>query len=211
MSPEFQSRQLLHLDSSARITQSDSRQLTQHFVQHWQQANPNSRVIYRDLGRNPIPHLDETWVAAYETAPVDRTPAMNQAIVLSNQLIDELMAADCYVLGVPMYNLGIPSSLKAYIDQIVRRDRTVTFQDGLPQGALQNKKMLVVITRKFSYRPESGRADRDFQAPFLRAIFGVLGITDVMFIYADRLADPQIRQQSLIAAKQQLDQLATVW
>lgn len=211
MDRAFSSRQLLHLDASARIASSDSRQLTQRFVRSWQQSNPGSAIIYRDLGRDPIPHVDDLWVAAYEAEPADRTPEMRQAIQLSDRLIDELMAADCYLLGVPMYNLSVPSSLKAYIDQIVRRDRTVTFLGGIPKGVLQNKKMLVIVTRKFNYRPESGRADRNFQEPFLQAIFGVIGITDITFVCADRLADPQLRQQSLTEAEQQLDRLAQVW
>lgn len=85
MDRAFSSRQLLHLDASARIASSDSRQLTQRFVRSWQQSNPGSAIIYRDLGRDPIPHVDDLWVAAYEAEPADRTPEMRQAIQLSDR------------------------------------------------------------------------------------------------------------------------------
>ncbi len=204
-------RRLLHLDSSPR-RDGCSRKLTQRFVTIWQQANPQAQILYRDIGQQPIPHLDEIWVAAYETDPQDRSPEMREAITLSDQLIDELIISDCYVFGIPMYNLSVPSTFKAYIDQIVRRDRTVSFQDGIPHGALKDKKILVITTRKFSYRADSGRAERDFQTPFLRAIFAVIGITDVSFIHADHLAaEPAIRQTFLTEAEQTLEQLALHW
>lgn len=204
-------RCLLHLDSSPR-RDGYSRQLTQRFVTVWQQTNPQSQVLYRDIGQQPIPHLDEIWVAAYETDPVARSPEMNAAITLSNQLIDELIASDCYVFGIPMYNLSVPSTFKAYIDQIVRRDRTVSFQDGIPRGTLKDKKLAIITTRKFNYRADSGRSERDFQTPFLRAIFEVIGITDITFIHADHLAaEPAIRQEFLTEAEQSIDRLALHW
>jgi FMN-dependent NADH-azoreductase len=203
-------RHLLHLDSSARLEHSESRQLTARFVTAWQQVQPQSRVTYRDIGRMSLPHLDEVWVAAYEAEPSARTVAMQQALKLSDQLIDELLAADCYLLGVPMYNLTVPSSLKAYIDQIVRRDRTITFREGGPEGVLGAKKLLVITTRKFSYRPDSGRASRDFLEPYLREIFAILGLTDIAFIHADQLAEPA-GSAALAAAKQAIDQLAQSW
>lgn len=187
-------RCLLHIDASARIKGSFSRQLTQMFVSRWQQANPSHNLIYRDVGTSAIPHIDETWVAAYESEPQHRTPAMRAAIALSDTLIDELMAADCYVFGIPMYNLTVPSSFKAYLDQVVRRDRTLQIKDGKPQGQLQDKKLLVITTRKFNYRPGSGREDRDFLEPYLNAIFAVLGLTDIRYIHVDRLASSPAEQ-----------------
>ena len=187
-------RRLLHIDASSRIEGSFSRQLTQTFVTQWQQANPRHDIIYRDIGTFPIPHIDETWVAAYETETEQRTPEMNSAIALSDTLIDELMAADCYVFGIPMYNLTVPSSFKAYIDQIVRRDRTLRIENGIPQGQLQNKKLLVITTRKFNYRSGSGRENRDFLAPYLHAIFAVLGLTQITYIHVDKLASSPAEQ-----------------
>jgi FMN-dependent NADH-azoreductase len=203
---------LLHLDSSPRLQQSVSRRLTQRFANAWEQANPNGRILYRDIGRSPVPHIDEIWTAAYEAEPAARTPEMQAAITLSDRLINELMVADRYVFGIPMYNLRVPSTFKAYIDQIVRRDRTVKFQNGNPQGVLEHKKLLVISTRKFSYRPDSGRAERDFQEPYLRSIFGILGVTDLTFVHADHLAsETPIKQKFLTEAEQILDALALQW
>lgn len=115
---------LLHIDASPRSERSHSRRLTREFVEGWKQAHPADVVTYRDVGRSWIPHVDELWIAAAYTPPDQRTPQMWEAIEISDQLVDEFLAADLYVIGVPMYNFSIPSSLKAYIDQIVRIGRT---------------------------------------------------------------------------------------
>ncbi|NJN38542.1 MAG: FMN-dependent NADH-azoreductase [Acaryochloridaceae cyanobacterium CSU_3_4] len=205
-------RCLLHLDASPRREGSFSRQLTQTFVSLWQQANFNHDIVYRDIGTSPIPHIDETWVAAYEAEPEQRTLEMQAAIALSDTLIDELMAADCYVFGIPMYNLTVPSSFKAYIDQIARRDRTLHLNNGTLQEPLQAKKLMVITTRKFNYRPGSGREDRDFLQPYLTAIFNILGLTDITYIHADRLAsDPAEQQQSMNDAMTAIHRLAPIF
>lgn len=204
---------LLQIDSSARLQGSYSRTLTQQFVKNFQNANPQSQIIHRDLTQPPIPPIDQTWVTAYETAPTDRTSEMNIAIALSNTLIDELLAADRYIIGAPMYNLTIPSSLKAYIDQIVRRDRTLRLDpSGKPQGALQGKKALIITTRKFNYRPDSEAADRNFLEPYLKAILGVIGIQDVTVVVADELAkDAASCDRTLTQAQAQLAEIAQSW
>ncbi|NEQ23650.1 MAG: FMN-dependent NADH-azoreductase, partial [Microcoleus sp. SIO2G3] len=118
---------LLHIDSSPRGERSHSRRLTREFIDAWMQAHPTDVVTYRDVGRNPAPHVDEPWIAAAYTPPAQRTPQLQEAIRISDQLVDEFLSADVYVIGVPMYNLSIPSTLKAYIDQIVRIGRTFEF------------------------------------------------------------------------------------
>ncbi|WP_299493747.1 NAD(P)H-dependent oxidoreductase [Acaryochloris sp. IP29b_bin.137] len=209
-SPNPKSRCLLHMDVSARIQGSFSRQLTQAFVSQWQQTNPEHQIIYRDIGSFPIPHIDETWVAAYESAPEERTAEMKAAIALSDTLIDELFAADCYVVGMPMYNLTVPSSFKAYLDQVIRRDRTLLLENSAGSGQLSTKKLLVITTRKYNYRTGSGREDRDFLAPYLSAIFNVLGLTDITYIHADKLASSE-QEQSLAQAMATTRQLATTF
>ncbi len=198
------------MDVSARIQGSFSRQLTQAFVSQWQQTNPEHQIIYRDIGSFPIPHIDETWVAAYESAPEERTAEMKAAIALSDTLIDELFAADCYVVGMPMYNLTVPSSFKAYLDQVIRRDRTLLLENSAGSGQLSTKKLLVITTRKYNYRTGSGREDRDFLAPYLSAIFNVLGLTDITYIHADKLASSE-QEQSLAQAMATTRQLATTF
>lgn len=207
-------RTLLHVDSSARVQGSYSRELTQTFVQAWQAANGGCSVkmTYRDIGQTPVPAVDETWAAAYETEPELRTVEMRAAIALSDELLDELFMADCYVFGVPMYNLTIPATLKAYIDQVVRRDRTLEFINGKPQGRLRGKKVLVITTRKFNYREGTEAAARNFLEPYLKAIFKIMGIEDVAFVVADQLAaGDEAREASLAQAKAELLALAAHW
>ncbi|NJN30315.1 MAG: FMN-dependent NADH-azoreductase [Synechococcales cyanobacterium RM1_1_8] len=229
---------LLHLDSSARLAGSASRALTAAFVQAWQTrhgatqpavssganldanlgaslsagSSQQPQVIYRDLGQQPLPAIDQTWVAAYETEPEARTGEMMAAIALSDQLLDELFAADYYVFGVPMYNLTIPTALKAYLDQVVRRDRSLDLSQGKPQGCLTGKKALVITTRKFNYRPGTEAASRNFLEPYLEAIFKIMGIADLTFVVADRLGEgAEVRAERLAQAEQELLQLAQYW
>lgn len=205
-------RTLLQIDTSARRQGSYSRRLSQTFVQAWQAVNGDATVLYRDIGQQSVPAIDETWAAAYETEPEVRTAEMQAAIALSDELLDELFAADCYVLGVPMYNLTIPATLKAYIDQVVRRDRTLEFINGKPQGRLKGKKALVITTRKFNYREGTEAAARNFLEPYLKAIFKIMGIEDVAFVVADQLASgDEAREASLAQAKGELLALATHW
>ncbi|AKG23712.1 FMN-dependent NADH-azoreductase [Calothrix sp. 336/3] len=181
--------QILHIDSSPRGDRSFSRKFSHEFLAAWKNAHPDDTVTYRDLGRNPVPHVDESWIAAAFTPPDSRTPELNQAISVSDSLVDEFVAADRYVLGVPMYNLNIPSTLKAYIDQIVRVGKTfVVSPEGAYQGLVTGKKMLIVTARGGSFTPGSPTAAWDFQEPYLRAIFGFLGITDIDFIHVENLS-----------------------
>lgn len=196
-----------------RGADSQSRNLGQQFVESWQVFNPQSNVIERDLAQSPIPHVDATWVTAYETLPEERSPQLQAALALSDQLIDELFWADRYVISVPMYNLTIPSGLKAYLDQVIRRDRTLIWDEtGRPHGALQGKKALVITTRKFNYRPGSPAAERNFLEPYLQAILGVMGVIDVTCVVADELAGDEATQgRSLSQAMAQLVALAGRW
>jgi FMN-dependent NADH-azoreductase len=102
--------------------------MTREFVEQWKQTHLDDTVTYRDVGRNPIPHVDEPWIAAAFSPSEQHTPQLQEAIRLSDQLVDEFLAADIYVIGVPMYNFSVPSGFKAYIDQIVRVGRTVVFE-----------------------------------------------------------------------------------
>jgi FMN-dependent NADH-azoreductase len=202
-------RHLLHLDTSAKIQGSRSRRLAAQFVQTWRQKHPQAAYTYRDLGTQTIPVIDQSWVEAYECDAEGRSPQMRQALALSDQLIDELFAADCYVISAPMYNLTIPAALKLYLDQVIRRDRTLNMRNGKPEGALQGKRLLVITTRKFSYRGDA--AARNFLEPYVQGIFGVLGLTDISFVLADQLADPELGAASLESAAEALAELALVW
>ncbi|GAB4541973.1 MAG: FMN-dependent NADH-azoreductase AzoR1 [Pleurocapsa sp.] len=204
---------LLHLDSSPRGDRSVSRQLTHKFVTAWQEAQPDTKVTYRDLGHQIIPPVDEPWIAAAFSPPEATTLEMKSALKISDELIDELLAADYYVLGVPMYNFNIPSNLKAYIDQVVRVRRTfIVNEQGGYEGLVRDKKMLVITARGGAYTPNTPYAQYDFQEPYLRAIFGTIGITDITFIHGDNLSSgAEARQESLDKAVTAIAQTVSDW
>lgn len=178
---------LLHIDSSPRGERSHSRRLTREFVEAWKQAHPADVVTYRDVGRNPVPHVDEPWIAAAYTPLEQRTPQLQEAIRISDQLVDEFVAADFYVIGIPMYNFSVPSTFKAYIDQIVRVGRTFAFE---PEDSanpykplILGKKMFIIATRGGSGFGAGGQYEKlNYQNPYLATVFGFMGIIDITFI-----------------------------
>ncbi|ARV58912.1 FMN-dependent NADH-azoreductase [Nostocales cyanobacterium HT-58-2] len=204
---------ILHIDSSPRGERSFSRKFSREFITAWKNAHPEDTVSYRDIGQNTVPHVDESWIAAAFTPPDAYTPELAKAIELSNTLVDEFLAADRYVFGVPMYNFNIPSTFKAYIDQIVRVGRTfaVTEQGGF-KGLVEGKKILVITARGGDFSPGSPAAPYDYQEPYLRAIFGFLGITDITFIHVENLgAGDEAREQSFAKAHQAVAQAVASW
>ncbi|GAB4134132.1 MAG: FMN-dependent NADH-azoreductase AzoR1 [Cyanobacteria bacterium J069] len=181
---------LLHIDSSPRGERSHSRRLTREFVEAWKQAYPEDLVTYRDVGRNPVPHLDERWIAAAYTPPEQHTPELQDAIHVSDRLVDEFLAADVYVIGIPMYNFSIPATLKAYIDQIVRIGRTFELEPGNIENAYKplvlNKKMFIITARGISgYGAGERYGMMNHQDPYLRTVFGFIGITDITVIHIE--------------------------
>jgi len=172
---------ILHLDSSPRGERSHSRQLTRAFVQELQNTHTGSTVVYRDLGHNPPPHVDEPWIAATYSDPSTHGPDQQAALKLSEEMIAELFAADIIVVGVPMYNFSVPSTLKAYIDQIVRPGRTFTFPSY--EGLVTGKKMFLLQTRGGGgYGAGEPMEQANHQDTYLRAIFGLIGIKDITVV-----------------------------
>ena len=204
---------LLHLDASPRGDRSISRTLSKDFITHWQATHPNDSITYRDLGHYPVPLVDETWIAAAFTAPDQRTPEQATAIAISEELVDEFLAADCYVFGVPMYNFSHPAGFKAYIDQIVRAGRTFSVEaNGTYTGLVTGKKMVIITARSGSYRQGTAAHAYDLQEPYLHLIFGFMGITDIKVIHADNLAAGEdARAQSLTQAQTSLQKVVEQW
>ncbi|PPS40637.1 FMN-dependent NADH-azoreductase [Chroococcidiopsis sp. TS-821] len=206
---------ILHLDSSPRGERSHSRQITKEFIAARIQAHPSDVVTYRDIGRYPIPHVDESWIAAAYTPPEQRTPELCAVISLSDRLIDEFLAAARYVIGIPMCNFSVPSTFKAYIDQIVRVGRTFAFD---PENATNpykplvlGKKMLIVTARGGSGFEPGGRNEKlNHQDPYLKTVFGFIGITDITFIHIenDEFGGTSLAR-SLAAARIQVQLLAS--
>ncbi|HIK03906.1 MAG TPA: FMN-dependent NADH-azoreductase [Trichormus sp. M33_DOE_039] len=204
---------ILHIDTSPRGERSISRALSYEFITSWKDTHPGDIVTYRDLGRNPVPHVDESWIAAAFTPPNARTPELNQAIQLSDSLIDEFLAADRYVFGVPMYNLNIPSTLKAYIDQIIRVGRTFAMDENGYKGLVDSsKKVLIITSRGGDFSPGTPFAPYDYQEPYLRAVLGFIGLIDVTFINAENLnTGDDARHKSLAGAKDAIAQAVANW
>jgi len=179
---------LLQINSSPRGTSSVSSQLTDEFVAAWKQNHPGGQVIVRDLNASGLSLVDTAWIGAAFT-PVDaRGEEQKAALALSDKLIEELFAADEYVIGVPVYNFSIPAVLKLWIDQIVRAGRTFAYTANGAEGALKGKKATFVIASGGAYQPGTPYAAMNFAEPYLRGIFGFLGITDVSFAWADGLS-----------------------
>lgn len=200
---------VLHLDSSPRGSRSISRTLTKEFVSNWIQIHPQDTITYRDIGKSPIPAIDESWIAAAFNKSEVLSSELANALHISDELIAELLKADRYVFGIPMYNFSVPANFKAYIDQVVRINRTF---NSAWEGLLTNKKMLIVTTRGNSYTKDSYLASYDFQEPYLRAVFSFIGVTDITFLYAENLNEgEQARQQSLSQVRHVMQQMTTNW
>lgn len=200
---------ILHLDSSPRGSRSISRSLTKEFISAWLTVHPEDSVTYRDVGKYPVPPVDEAWIAgAFSKAEV-LPDELKNALSISDELINELFVADHYVFGVPMHNFSIPANFKAYIDQVVRVNRTFT-PDW--QGLLTNKKMLVITSRGSSYKTGTDLEALDFQEPYLRTVFGFIGITDITFLNVESVNEGQeARERSLTEARDVIKNTVTTW
>jgi len=172
---------LLHLDSSPLGEASISRHLTSEFVTSWKLANPDGKVITRDLTASGLVTINAQWIGANYTPAASRTPEQKQALALSDTLVDELLAADEYVIGVPMHNFGVPSVFKLWIDQIARAGRTFAYVDGKPKGLLTSKKATFLIATGGIYGEGTAMASFNFVEPYLRTVFGFLGVGDTTF------------------------------
>jgi len=198
---------ILHLDASARGAASHSRQISGEFVQAWLQAHPGDTVTHRDLGHQALPHVSEEFIGAMYTPAESRTPAQVEALRLSDELIGELQAADVYVFGIPMYNFGVPSVFKAYIDHVARAG--VTFNPANYQGLLTDKKMFAVTARGGGgYGPGEAREAYNVQDPTIRNVFAFLGVTDTTFIHVNNTSRGNETPAALAAAREQVKTLA---
>jgi FMN-dependent NADH-azoreductase len=169
---------LLHLDSSPLET-SISRELAREFVTTWKTANPDGTVIYRDLAALTPAPISQAWVHAAYTPQNARTAEQNALLAHSDELIQELESADEIVIGVPMHNFSIPSSLKLWIDQIARAGRTFSYGADGPKGLLQGRKATLLVASGGVYSAGSPAASRNFVEPYMLAVLNFLGITDV--------------------------------
>lgn len=179
---------LLKIDSSALGTQSATRELTDAIVSDWKRREPGLELVARDLDRQPIPHLTQ--------AIVSKTDEIGAR--LGEQVLQEFLAADVVVIGAPMYNFGIPSTLKAWIDRIAIAGRTFRYTAAGPEGLVHGKKVIVASARGSAL----GDANpADFQETYLRQVLGFIGVTDIEFVRAEGLGlSPAHRAEALRAA-----------
>jgi len=178
---------ILYLNSSVRSTGSVSRQLSGEFIEKLKAAHPGANVVTRDLAANPLPHLSESMVGAYFTPPEQRSDEQKQLIKTSDEVVAELLAADIVVVGAPMYNFSVSSTLKSWIDHVARAGVTFKYTETGPVGLVQGKKFVIFTSRSGVYSSGPAKA-MDFQETYLRGVLGFLGITDVSFISAEGLA-----------------------
>ncbi|MEQ8495014.1 MAG: NAD(P)H-dependent oxidoreductase [Gammaproteobacteria bacterium] len=177
---------LLRIDASARQGRSLTRQLTAAFVAQWMYREPDAAVTARDVGVTPPPAVSEAWIAA-AFAGEDRSDAQRELLALSDQLIDEVEAADVIVIGAPMYNYGMPAALKAWFDQIVRIDRTFTFDlargDQLLEPMLSGKQVVVLASwGEFGFEPGGQNAAHNHLVPHIRTCSRYLGAESFDFL-----------------------------
>ena len=195
---------LLQIRSSIFSDNGQSSQLANRFVEAWKKANPGGKVVVRDLAREPVPHLDGARFGAFLAKPDARTPEQAEVIRYSDALIQELKDADVVVLGLPMYNFGIPSTLKAYFDHVARVGVTFKYTDKGPVGLLTGKQAFVFAARGGLY----AGTPRDTQTGYVRDFLAFIGLDDIEFVYAEGLAiSPQSKEQGLSKAHAHVDRL----
>jgi FMN-dependent NADH-azoreductase len=197
---------LLQINASIFSSGGQSSRLADRFVAAWRSANPGGKVIVRDLARDPVPHIDAERFGAFIADAGVRTSAQRTVVADSDALIDEVRRADVVVIGLPMYNFGVPSTLKAYFDHIARAGVTFRYTEKGPVGLLTEKKVYVFAARGGMY----AGTPRDTQTPYVRDFLAFLGMTDIEFVYAEGLAISEAaKQQALAKAHGGIDQLAT--
>ena len=192
---------ILHIDSAITGAASVSRKLTADIVAKLTAANPDATVTYRDLN-DGVPAIDSDWFAAVRMAPENPTPDQQRLIDLSDAYLAEVQAADVLVIGLPVYNFNLPAQLKNWLDQIARAGKSFRYTAEGPEGLLTNKRAIIA----YSAAGTPFGSDFDHASGYLRFMLGFLGITDVDFVAADRLA--MDREAGLARAQQALDRLA---
>ena len=197
---------ILVLNSSVSGEASVSRLLVADAVTELTQRDPAATLVFRDLAANPVPHLTPETVAGVRSQAT--TPAEQAARALSDELIAELRAADTIVIGAPMYNFSIPTTLRSWFDHVLRAGETFSYSEAGPKGLLSGKKVIVVESRGGLYSEGPAQAI-DFQEPYLRQLLGFVGLADdLTFIRAEKIGyGPDARDQALADSRAELAKL----
>jgi FMN-dependent NADH-azoreductase len=196
---------LLQIRSSIFSEGGQSSRLADRFIASWRERNPGGKVIVRDLALHPVPHLDAARFGAFLAKPAERTAEQQDVVAYSDALIDELKQADAVVLALPMYNFGIPSTLKAYFDHVARAGITFRYTEKGPIGLVTGKEVYVFAARGGLY----AGTPRDTQTPYVRDFLSFLGMSEVRFVYAEGLAiSPASKEESIANAHAAIERLA---
>ena len=187
---------ILSIISSPRKGASASIQLADGIIAKLQAAHAGSTVVTHDLATHPFPHLEEATLQSFFTPAEGRSPEQAAAVKHSDDAIQEIMDADIIVIGAPLYNFGIPSTLKAWVDHVARAGVTFKYVDGAPQGLVTGKKVYVALASGGIYS-EGPFASYDFVAPYLKAVLGFLGMTDVTVARAEGMAIPGVQDTAV--------------
>lgn len=187
---------ILHLISSSRGTASNSLQLGNAVVEKLQASYAGSTVVTHDLTAKAYPHLEEVHLQSFFTPAESRTPELAAAVKHSDEAVAELMAADVIVIGVPMYNFSIPSSLKSWVDHIARAGVTFSYSEKGPVGLVKGKKVYLAVTTGGVYSEGAMKA-YDFTESYMRSVLQFMGMTDVTAFRAEGLNLPGIKEQAM--------------
>ncbi|MFP2771052.1 FMN-dependent NADH-azoreductase [Oceanisphaera sp. KMM 10153] len=206
-------KNILVINASPNKSDSYSRLLTERFIKLWKQKNPNDTFIFRELGNSNIPHIDQPWIKSAFTPVEARNDESKQAIAFSDALVKELENADIIIIGSPMHNLSVPSTLKAYIDQVIRMDVTTSVVPGTPDspyiGLLANKKAYLFLVRGgYGFGRGEIYEHMDFQEPYLKAVLKMIGVTDVTSVTMNYTTmREELQLNSFSQAQAQIDML----
>lgn len=204
---------ILHIDASARVEGSHSRELSRHFVEALRNRIYPLAVDRIDLARDTPRHFGSLETAAISIPEADYTPEMREAIADSDAIVARVLAADAFVIGTPIYNFGMPSTLKAFFDHVSRNGKTFMADETGMRGLLGHKRAAVLIAAGGAYGPGEMFVGLDSLTPHVRAILGFMGIADPVFITARPMmfAGQDVAAAAMITAKAEADSLAASW
>ncbi|KPL67922.1 FMN-dependent NADH-azoreductase [Erythrobacter sp. SG61-1L] len=196
---------ILHIDSATTGPNSVSRELTKAIVDHFTAKNPGAEVSVLDLESNPLPHLTNVTTGAIRMPAEAHTPEMAAAFPAERAVLDQFLASDVVVIGAPMYNFTIPSSLKAWLDRLGVPGVTFSYSEAGPQGLAGGRRVIVASSRGGEYGFDG---PMEHQETYLRDMFGFIGVDNVEFIRADKIGyGPEVRAASIAAAKEEIAKL----
>ena len=193
---------ILHVTSSPRGSASYSNRVAANVLDELRTRNPHATVTVRDLAHDPLPHIGDDFVAATRGPSGPQTDAQRALLARSDELVDELLAADVIVIAAPMINFTIPTNLKAWIDFVARAGRTFRYSEKGPEGLVKGKQVIIVPARGGIYA--AGNA-MDFQVPYLKSVLGFLGMTDIEVLEVEGTAyGPEAAEKAIVAATAKL-------